>query len=772
MSWKKGLVLIGLFICLCQTGFAEEAPRLQCVLQNGLKIEAQESKNGEALFLPAFAETDRLRLEWKDAEGPLWVRVKPEDAWMDAQDGIDLTALFPDGKDDSGAYAICVSRDGDDEGHELRILHSAEVASVFIISDDPESAGRNYVHALRSSDGALMDAAGICMVNAHGNVVHEGRLRELRGRGNTTWAWSEKKPYQFKLEQKSDLLESGRPENRERTWILLAQAFDASHAHDMIAFELAKQLGLRGTPECRPVDLWYDGEYRGSYLLCEKVQVKPGRLDVLDTDTYLEKLYPQIRNEAYYPQALGTNEHGEYQYTQNVEISLGSKAAYLIEQDGANYARSESRFAVGEEIFSIHTPKYASEADVKYAQQIMADMIETVEAGGVHPRTGKTLAQQADVDSIARYMLVIQMMKNHDIGVSSTFFYIENGKVHAGPVWDFDIACGTRNNRTSVQNSTEAGVVGYLPVEGWISRLMLIPDVQQAMMDIYREELKPLVERMIESELDDYEVMLQASAQMNEQLWNYGGGYRSLNPDLLYDHFAQNWQVLCDYMQGRLEWMTEDMAQWAGREIRAVALNLSYINADVAGSASVVPARKYQNCEVGKISWAEDREAGEAAWRTLYTAYITLEALPGVRFGAAPEITVNGCEAEVLERTDEQIIVRFSFQGPVHEPAVYDGIDYGLLYQYDYFVSQYPEIIEWYEDDRELALEEYVLYYLPEGVSGIETFDYEQFYENYEGTLIHYFASDTMSCMLYYLDNDLDELARGLSEPIYPKGEK
>lgn len=48
---------------------------------------------------------------------------------------------------------------------------------------------------------------------------------------------------------------------------------DATSIRDKLFKDLASEMGMLGTPDCNWVDLYYDGEYRGTYLISEKASI-------------------------------------------------------------------------------------------------------------------------------------------------------------------------------------------------------------------------------------------------------------------------------------------------------------------------------------------------------------------------------------------------------------------------------------------------------------------------------------------------------------------
>ncbi len=108
---------------------------------------------------------------------------------------------------------------------------------------------------------------------------------EIKGRGNYTWTLA-KKPYQIKLDGSKPVLGMG----AAKTWILLANYADASLMRNKLAYDLGASLGLHGSPDSRWVDLRINGEYRGNYLITEKVEVKKNRVELASPQGILAEL--------------------------------------------------------------------------------------------------------------------------------------------------------------------------------------------------------------------------------------------------------------------------------------------------------------------------------------------------------------------------------------------------------------------------------------------------------------------------------------------------
>ncbi len=113
-------------------------------------------------------------------------------------------------------------------------------------------------------------------LDGRGQFADYSGTARIRGRGNSTWLWYDKKPYKIKLDRKSPLL--GLAEAKD--WNLLANYRDVTDIMNTFAFEAARQLSMPHTNHTRYVELFLNGEYQGLYQLTEKIEVDENRIDI------------------------------------------------------------------------------------------------------------------------------------------------------------------------------------------------------------------------------------------------------------------------------------------------------------------------------------------------------------------------------------------------------------------------------------------------------------------------------------------------------------
>ena len=98
----------------------------------------------------------------------------------------------------------------------------------------------------------------------------------IRLRGNGT-RYLEKSPYDLKLDKKESVL--GMP--KDKRWVLLANYLDRTSLRNDVGLEIARRAeGMAWNPKGEFVSLYYDGQYRGLYYLCEKIKISKDRVNI------------------------------------------------------------------------------------------------------------------------------------------------------------------------------------------------------------------------------------------------------------------------------------------------------------------------------------------------------------------------------------------------------------------------------------------------------------------------------------------------------------
>ena len=420
-------------------------PRIACALdlecgagldvtQNAV-VNSQEENGATYLFLPGQADTENLSLRSSSGDVEVWPYVRS--SYVPAGESvnlIDLGVIDESGVVPSSGAALWVRIGGSET--RVTVMKSSAIRSVFVNTEHDIS----YVNS--SYDHSVSDSGSLTVLAPDGGeAVYDGSLDAIRGRGNTTWAGSSKKPYQMKLSKKTDLLGTG---EKTKTWLLLANAADPTLLRNTISYKLALYMGAEGTPSCEPCDLYYNGEYRGSYLLTEKVKVEKNGVNIDDLDEANEEANEgsSAWGNPWANRSWAINSRGaEFSYVSGLSNPDDITGGYLVELDDKASRSSEvSMFYSKTHFFTVHTPEYATYDEGLYVSELVGSGIDAAINGGIDPVTGKNVEDIFDVDSLLAAGLTEDFVQEGDYLFSSTYFYVPRavGKVFVGPIWDCD----------------------------------------------------------------------------------------------------------------------------------------------------------------------------------------------------------------------------------------------------------------------------------------------------------------------------------------------
>lgn len=404
---------------------------------------------------------------------------------------------------------------GNAEPMTIHILKSTATSAMYLTSDDPINQGRGFVDASKQNK----TTAQMTMVKADGTVVYNGGLKQLKARGNSTFAYYDKKPYQIKLNTGTDLLGTG---ENVKTWVLLAGYADATQMRDKLFKDLAAEMGMPYTASCDWVDLYYDGEYRGTYLLTEKNSVDSTSVNIRDLEKAYEELNPTYGDDAQV--AEGTNAYGQqFKYTAGLTEPENITGGYLIERNLKTIDEASGFYTKQDCGFNVKSPEYAGEVAMKYISEYYQEFEDAVfaqdEEGnytGYNAETGKYYYEYCDLDSLVKVFLIQELSLNCDGFMKSFYFYKDmDGIMYAGPVWDMDMSCGSSWSRI---NSPESNGYYYLA-----TALRKIPGFMEAVDQYYDSTFENLAKSLVAEggAIDTYADRLGAGMKMNSLLWPY-----------------------------------------------------------------------------------------------------------------------------------------------------------------------------------------------------------------------------------------------------------
>lgn len=570
-------IILTLSVCFAVTSFAADSS-ISFMANAGdanTVIKTQTVNDKEYLFLPSSADLSELTLYHDNAAN---VTLSTDNGTVAVKSGVafDLTALFTAEQDE---YTVTVNKDGTEMS--LTIMKSANVRSMYLVSDDPVNYGRAWVDTSKSNEATGL----ISLVGTDGEVDNTDKLTQLKGRGNATFENFEKKPYQIKLKNKVDLI-SGQKSEENKKWVLLANAADNTLIHNSATFALANALNMPYTPNYEPIDLYYDGEYRGAYLLCEKTEVDSSRIDIEDLDGLIEDA--NTDNDAYENPVVVTKttaskgetdaavgSKGSYKYVTGLiepELAEGTTHhAYLLELEFSfRYPNEQSGFVTNRgQCVVTKNPEYLTKDTGAYISAFWQEFENAVYSkDGYNAATGKYYYDYCDLESLVNLYLINELGKNYDSFRSSTFFYLPEDEdiMYAGPVWDYDICYGNGHNNRKISSNPENfySVEQYL-LNGLIE-IQSFRDAVKKTLDSTDGEFFNAVMAILDEDgaIDTLAQTVSVSQKMNFKIWDLESDYSIVvkpNAEKTYENAVDFFKYFIDT---RINWLAEETAMWDG----------------------------------------------------------------------------------------------------------------------------------------------------------------------------------------------------------------
>lgn len=276
-------------------------------------------------------------------------------------------------------------------------LPVVEVETVF--HEEPTC---DYVDAPAGADGRSITNAtkvpGSLTITLLGDTLYDSGAYEddeagmtIKIRGNQS-AYQAKKSFKVKLQKAADLLCRGNEGlYKDKNWVLLKE--DQQCLYTYMGFAMSRLVGMPWVPEMKFVNLVFNGNYRGIYMLCESVKRnRRCRIDVAP-DGYI------IERDAYW----------------------WNSPVFFRSHEGRPF-----------------TFRYPDEDDVTEEQigyiKGVVDCFETSCYRGAYPDV-------VDVGSFARWCLAHDVLGTMDAGGSNIFMTKydsgDSSLLAMGPLWDF-----------------------------------------------------------------------------------------------------------------------------------------------------------------------------------------------------------------------------------------------------------------------------------------------------------------------------------------------
>ncbi len=313
---------------------------------------------------------------------------------------------------------------------------------------------------------------------------------QIKGRGNSSWSTNPyaKNPYRLKFASsvKPFGLKKG------KNWNLIAQAQKGSMMSNPMAMKAARMVGAAGANDVIPVDLYMNGDYRGSYIFTQKTGLANNSIDLDD-----ESAAAFLELDTYYDETYRF-------YSDKFRMPVNIK---------------EPDFSEGETVLNMELLK-------KDFNRFETSLYE-----------GTNFERLVDLEMLARFMFVNELVLNAEINhPKSTFLYKEDlnslGSPYVfGPVWDFDWSYGYESNRQYCTSSPTDNLFDIITTGKGNRFFSTLWQASELLKRRYYAIWKDFVDNHLEEYIDyadDYLAYANKSFVNNTSLWSDGGDYATV----------------------------------------------------------------------------------------------------------------------------------------------------------------------------------------------------------------------------------------------------
>ncbi len=379
------------------------------------------TENTKYLFLPATADNGKVELynNYTESVTAGGVTIAAGEAKIIYySDGAEMTV-----RRGSASYPLII-RKSDSEAS----VYVNDSTNSYVDADGVTQNTDLYSFLIQNKKNSC-STASVSVVGKSG--ITDSKLKKIKGRGNTNWKETDKKPFNLTFSSATTI---GHTSGKKFSFV--ANAKDSTLLRNTIMCDLAHDVGSPYAPDTSFIDFFINGEYRGCYIACNKIEL--GKSSVVS-----------LKDES----DVKTTDFN-----------------FLVEVDVWNY-RDDVHFSTNKGYAVVlKTPDLdgytSSDADMKAKYNYIKSTYQSFE-NALYNGTLSQLEQICDLDSLASMYLLQEFGKNCDGGYTSTFFTYNAAekKFYAAPIWDCDSDFGAVDcKRDGCSTSTS-------DTRGWTTRL-------------------------------------------------------------------------------------------------------------------------------------------------------------------------------------------------------------------------------------------------------------------------------------------------------------
>jgi hypothetical protein len=450
---------------------------------------------------------------------------------------------------------------------------------------------------------------------------------------------------------------------KENDWILNGLAYDASFIRDFLSYKLSNLIGNYAS-RGRFCEVVLNGEFRGIYVLQEKLKADDSRIDInkiKESQLTLPKLTGGYitkadKNEGFDTPAWYMGSYG------------WGAVNYIHEHPKPTTVQPEQNEYIKGQFESLQnkvTPPSDSSITSGYPSVI-------------------------DIPSFVDFMILNEFASNADSYQFSTFFHKDrNGKLRAGPIWDFNLTYG--NDLFSMgfdRSQTDVWQFLYENMGSYFWTDLFNDPVFNCYFRKRWQALTaagmPLNSTEIFAFIDETTALISEAAQRQETLWGTTG------------EFNQQISDIKTFISARIAWISMKLTE--------ISESNNAFQCDNITTPPLVISKINYNPLVDAALDSDDYEFIEIKNNSTLTIDLT-----GIYFGGLGltyqfenGATISGGESIFLSNKSESFLLRYGFNsfGEFSRNLSNDSEDLVLRDAYGNIIDEvkYKDVLPWPED--------------------------------------------------------------------------